>query len=109
MRKSLKDFARIVAETLPAAEPIYEFGARQVAGQERFADLRPLFPGKIYVGCDMRPGPGVNRVLDLHALDLPSDSVGTVLCFDTLEHVADRDRMVGRAWPGSCRRRPWSP
>jgi SAM-dependent methyltransferase len=29
----------------------------------------------------------VDRVLDLHAIDLPSDSVGTVLCFDTLEHV----------------------
>ena len=94
MRKSLKDFAAIVAETLPIAEPVYEFGALQVAGQEGFADLRPLFPGKTYVGCDMRPGPGVDRVLDLHGLDLPSDSVGTVLCFDTLEHVERPRRAV---------------
>lgn len=94
MRKSIKDYARIVAETLPATEPIYEFGALQVEGQEGFADLRPLFPGKTYVGCDMRPGRGVDRILDLHGLDLPSDSVGTILCFDTLEHVEYPHRAV---------------
>jgi SAM-dependent methyltransferase len=87
MRASIRDFARLAAETLPVAEPIYEFGALQVSGQEGFADLRPLFPGREYVGCDMRPGPGVDRILDLHALDLPSGSVGTALCLDTLEHV----------------------
>jgi len=35
----------------------------------------------------MREGPGVDKILDLHTIDVPSDSVGTVLCFDTLEHV----------------------
>jgi SAM-dependent methyltransferase len=94
VRKSIKDFARIVAETLPLPEPIYEFGSLQVAGQEGFADLRPLFPGKAYVGCDMREGLGVDRVLDLHAIDLPEASVGSVLCFDTLEHVEEPRRAV---------------
>ncbi len=87
MRKSVKDFVEICAETLPVAEPVYEFGSLQVKGQEGFADLRPLFKGKEYVGCDMRPGRGVDRILDLHAIELPDESAGTVLLLDTLEHV----------------------
>jgi ubiquinone/menaquinone biosynthesis C-methylase UbiE len=35
----------------------------------------------------MRDGPGVDKLLNLHDIDLPSESVGTILCFDTLEHV----------------------
>ncbi len=87
MRQAVKDFVSIAATTLPVEGTIYEFGALQVAGQEGFADMRPLFPGKKYVGTDMREGPGVDRVLDLHRIDVPSESVGAVLCLDTLEHV----------------------
>ncbi|HDS85496.1 MAG TPA: class I SAM-dependent methyltransferase [Phycisphaerales bacterium] len=87
MRQVVKDFAAIVSQTLPVTEPVYEFGALRVAGQEEFADLRPLFAGKEYVGADMREGLGVDKVLDLHTIDLPDESVGTVLCLDTLEHV----------------------
>jgi len=32
-------------------------------------------------------GPGVDVVLDLHHINLPSESVGSVLMLDTLEHV----------------------
>lgn len=87
MRESIKQFVDIVAKSLPINEPIFEFGALQVPGQEGFADLRPFFSGKEYVGCDMREGPGVDRILDLHHVDLPSETVGTVLILDTLEHV----------------------
>jgi SAM-dependent methyltransferase len=87
MRQSIKDFASIVASTLPICGPIYEFGSLQVPGQEGFADLRPLFPQHEYWGVDMREGPGVDKILDLHDIKLPSESVGAVLCFDTLEHV----------------------
>jgi len=87
VRALVKEFVRLVAETLPVPEPIYEFGALQVPGQEGFADLRPLFPGREYVGCDLRPGPGVDRVLDLHHIALPDETAGTVLLLDTLEHV----------------------
>ncbi len=87
MRQNVKDFASIVSITLPTLEPIYEFGSFQVPEQIGFADLRPLFRNKEYIGCDMREGPGVDKILDLHAIDIPSESVGTVLCFDTLEHV----------------------
>ena len=87
MRQLIRDFVEIVADTLPILEPVYEFGSFRVLGQEGFADLRPLFPGKKYVGCDIREGCGVDAKLDMHDIDLPPNFVGTVLSFDTLEHV----------------------
>lgn len=87
MREPIKQFIKLVIDTLPVPEPIFEFGSLQVPGQEGFADLRPLFPDKEYVGCDIREGPGVDRILDLHNIDLPDGSVGTGLILDTLEHV----------------------
>lgn len=87
MRKNIKDFAELASRTLPVSEPIYEFGSFQVPEQMKFGDLRDLFPGREYVGCDMREGPGVDKILNLHGLDLPDDSVGFVFCLDTLEHV----------------------
>jgi len=87
VRQSIKQFVRLIADTLPVSEPIYEFGSLQVEGQEGLANLRPIFPDKQYVGCDMREGPGVDRVLNIHELDLASESVGTVLMLDTVEHV----------------------
>lgn len=94
MLESLRVFATICAETLPLPDPIYEFGAYQVAGQEGLTDLRDLFPGRPYVGTDIRPGPGVDRVLDLHDLDLPDAVVGCALVFETLEHVEYPRRAV---------------
>ena len=87
MRQNIKNLAEIVSETLTIDAPIYEFGSFQVPEQIGFADLRPLFPGKEFVGCDMREGPGVDKILDLHAIDLADESVGAILSFDTLEHV----------------------
>jgi hypothetical protein len=97
MRDSIKEFAKICAETLPISEPIYEFGSLQVAGQEGWADLRPYFSGKKYVGADMRQGPGVDEILNLHNINLPSESVGTVLILDTLEHVEFVREAIGEA------------
>ena len=59
----------------------------QTEGQEGFADLRPLFPGKKYIGTDFRQGKGVDLVLDLHNINLPENSVGSAIVLDTLEHV----------------------
>lgn len=87
MRESIKEFVKMCASSLPLKEPIYEFGSLQVPGQEKFADLRPFFPGKKYVGADMRQGPGVDVLLNLHNVKLPDESVGSVLILDTLEHV----------------------
>jgi SAM-dependent methyltransferase len=87
MRDHNKAFCSLVAETLDCPGPVFEFGSYQVDGQEGYADLRGLFATKSYVGCDMRPGPGVDRVEDVTAIGLPDESAGTVLCIETFEHV----------------------
>src|SRR5438132_9293502 len=87
MRDHNKAFCRLTAETFDCPGPVYEFGSYQVEGQVEYADLRPLFHGKSYVGCDMRPGPGVDRVEDVSAISLPDGVAGTVLCIETFEHV----------------------
>jgi len=98
MRKIGKDFIHVCAESLPITEPVMEFGAYQVEGQEGFADLRPLFPGKKYVGCDVRQGPGVDLIVDAQMTSLPDGSVGTVLSVDTLEHVVDPAAVAREAF-----------
>ena len=35
----------------------------------------------------MRPGRGVDKILNLHDIDVPSETVGTALLFETIEHV----------------------
>jgi SAM-dependent methyltransferase len=94
MREHVRAFVEITARALPLRGPVYEFGSYLVAGQERLADLRPLFPGRRYVGCDMRPGPGVDRVEDLAELRLPDGAAQTILCLETLEHTFDVPRAV---------------
>jgi SAM-dependent methyltransferase len=87
VRYNIKAFIKFIAETLPIPEPIYEFGSYQVPGQIKKANLRDFFPGKKYIGADMREGPGVDICLNLHGINLPDESAGTVLILDTLEHV----------------------
>jgi SAM-dependent methyltransferase len=87
MRQAIREFMAIVADSLPISDPIYEFGSLILPGQEDVANLRQLFPGRTYVGVDMREGPGVDKVANLHEITLPDESVGTALCLETLEHV----------------------
>ena len=87
MIESFQHFALLCARSLPILEPVYEFGSWQPPGQGSFADLRPFFPGRKYVGADMRDGPGVDCLLNLHHLDLPDSSVGTDLLIAVVEHV----------------------
>ena len=94
MRQSVKDYLTRILNRFAMMEPIYEIGSYCVEGQEEFADLRPFFPGKVYIGCDMRPGLGVDRIEDVHCLRVRRNSVGTVLMFDTLEHVENVHQAV---------------
>ncbi len=91
-------FARDVAENFPIAEPLVEMGARAAEGQEDIANLRPLFQAREHVGCDIQSGPGVDRIEDVHDLTFADDSVGTIVCLETLEHVADPIRAVQEMW-----------
>ncbi len=87
MLDSGRQFAQVCAQVLPAREPVYEFGSYLVPDMAIDADLRPLFGGQRFVGADIRPGPGVDQVLDLQDLALPDGSIGTAIAIDTLEHV----------------------
>jgi len=97
MRQIVRDFVEACVDTLPLRDPVFEFGSLQVPGQEGFADLRPLFADREYVGADLREGPGVDRIMDAQKTDLPSDSVGVVLLLDTLEHVEAPREAIGEA------------
>ena len=87
MNLFLRGLVRAVAETFDLPGPVLEVGARQVAGQEALCELRGLFPGKEYVGLDVRPGPGVDLVGDVEDLPQKDGSVGTVLALSAFEHV----------------------
>ncbi len=87
MNRFLQGVARAVAETFDLPGPVLEVGSFQVAGQEAVADLRPLFPGRDYVGLDARPGPGVDRVADVESLPFADGSFGTAIAMNTFEHV----------------------
>jgi SAM-dependent methyltransferase len=94
MRPAVIEFARDVAAHLPIAEPLVELGARAAEGQESIADLRGIFGAEEHIGCDIQEGLGVDRIEDIHALTFADESVGTIICLETLEHVADPIRAV---------------
>jgi SAM-dependent methyltransferase len=87
MNAILRGLVRAVAETFTLPGPILEVGSYQVHGQEEVADLRTLFPGRLYLGMDVRPGCGVDLLGSIEALPCADASVGTILAVSTLEHV----------------------
>ncbi len=98
MRDHTKAFCKLATETFDCPGPVYEFGSYQVEGQLDYADLRSLFPGKPYVGCDMRPGPGVDRVEDVSKMTIGDNEAGTVLCIETFEHVFEVRRAFDEVY-----------
>lgn len=87
MNAILRGLVRTVSETFPLPGPILEIGSYQVAGQESVADLRTLFPGRSYLGLDIRAGRGVDLLADVEELPYAAGSIGTILAISTLEHV----------------------
>lgn len=87
MNAILRGLVRAVAETFTLPGPILEIGSYQVAGQESVADLRTLFPGRSYLGVDVRAGRGVDLLASVEALPYANGSIGTILAVSTLEHV----------------------
>jgi SAM-dependent methyltransferase len=94
MIKSVKQFIKICSEELPISEPIYEFGSYRVEGQNELANFRPLFSGIEYIGSDIRVGPGVDTILDVQNINLPDESVGTVICCEVFEHIKDPQKAI---------------
>jgi hypothetical protein len=66
-----------------APDRVLEFGSYDVNGS-----VRDLFPGTLYVGLDIRPGPGVDMVWDGHTLPQSlHDAFDCVVSTETLEHA----------------------
>ena len=89
MRPNVKQFIELLSQATDLPRPIVDIGSMYVLGQEAYASLRPYFPDSHYVGLDMRPGPGVDALGSIHYLPVQSESAGTLLVLDTLEHVLD--------------------
>ena len=90
MRANTKAITQAFAQIFGATGPVVEVGALQVDGQHGWGDLRGFFPGVSYVGTDMRPGPGVDRVENFErATTFADGEAGTIISLDTLEHVYD--------------------
>jgi len=87
MNNFLRGVAQAAAETFEMRGPVLEVGSYQVAGQESIADLRGLFPGKAFIGTDMRPGDGVDRIENVESLSFADDCMGTVIAMNVFEHV----------------------
>lgn len=89
MRPHVRKFVGACSATLELVEPIVEIGSRRHPSQEKLANLRNLFSGRRFIGCDMDPGPGVDRIENLEKLTFDDGEVGTFILCDTLEHVRD--------------------
>jgi hypothetical protein len=84
----ITNFVAELGQLIDLPEPIVEFGSLQVE-PDQSNDLRLVFPDKAFIGTDLRPGAGVDRVEDLRSLSFADGEVGTALCLDTLEHCED--------------------
>jgi len=85
MRDNVRHFLQLVTEVLDVPGPVVEIGALQTEQQEDYADMRPFFGDRLFLGCDMRAGAGVQCLADAHRLPFRNDALGTVLLLDTLE------------------------
>ena len=81
------NFIRICSENFDLKDPIYEFGAYQIRGQEGFSDCRTFFPGKKYIGTDTNMGPGVDEIRDISRSGFESESIDTIISTNTIEHL----------------------
>ncbi|PIP52814.1 methyltransferase type 11 [Candidatus Beckwithbacteria bacterium CG23_combo_of_CG06-09_8_20_14_all_34_8] len=94
MKPNIHQLVSIISQNISLKSPIVEIGSFQVKGQQHWANLRPLFPGKKYLGCDMRRGEGVDKIENIEKLSFGDKSIDTLLSLETLEHVWDIQQAV---------------
>jgi SAM-dependent methyltransferase len=83
------ELVRSAATVFEAPAPIVEIGSCRYDLPEQDWDLRKLFAGRSYIGCDIQAGPGVDRIEDITNLTFKDGEVGTLICVHILEHVWD--------------------
>lgn len=97
MNRAVNTCVRLFSEAFDPPDPVVELGSMYLPGWERLSDLRPLFPGREYIGCDIRQGLGVDRIEDAQALSFDDGSVGTVVMCELLPHLPRPSRAIGEA------------
>ncbi len=98
MRENVKLFVELVSNFFPVNGTVIEIGSLQVPGQESFADLRPFFPNQTYIGCDIAPGIGVDRIEDAENLKFEDSSANIVLILETIEHLKNPQKAIKEAY-----------
>src|SRR5262249_9603559 len=66
-------------------------------GWAALCDRRRFFPGREYIGCDLKMGPGVDRIEDGQRLSFADRSVGTMVMLEVLEHMPEPHRALAEA------------
>jgi SAM-dependent methyltransferase len=94
MNRAVNTSMRLFAESFDPPGPVIELGSFYPPGWEELADLRRYFPGREYIGCDIRPGLGVDRIEDAENLSFEDGTAGTVLICDMLPHTPHPDRVA---------------
>jgi hypothetical protein len=90
LRDHIKQIIELLSQRIEFPEPIVELGALQVEAQVGYADLRPFFPRKLYIGCDFREGPGVDRIENPEiGFSFDDNTIGSLISCDTFEHIFD--------------------
>jgi SAM-dependent methyltransferase len=97
MRRAIATSVRVFSDVFKPKGPVIEIGSLYLPGYEQLSNLRPLFPGCEYTGCDLRQGLGVDRIEDAENLSFADRSVGTVLMFEILEHLPNPHKAVSEA------------
>src|ERR1700730_16165693 len=85
------------SKTFSPTSPILDIGSCYQSGYQRWCDRRALFPDFEYVGCDVRSGPGVDRIEDAQQLTFHGPSFGTVIMLETLEHLPRPEHAIAEA------------
>jgi SAM-dependent methyltransferase len=78
---------RAAVETFEATGPVLEVGAFVVEGEDYIAGVRQSLQEKLYVGVDVRRGPGVDSIADTERLPHRDRTFGTLIALNCLEHV----------------------
>ncbi len=98
MRQAINTSVRLFSEGFEPRGPVVEIGALYQPGYDELCNLRRYFAGREYIGCDIRYGLGVDRIEDAHALSFADRSIGTMLLFETLEHLPHPGKAISEAW-----------
>lgn len=97
MRRAIRESVRMFAAEFAPPGPVIEVGSLYLPDYASLCDLRPLFPGREYLGCDLRTGPGVDQIEDAQRLSFKDGSVGTMLLLELLEHLPRPQQAVDEA------------